>query len=104
MAAVHAGANVDTLKKLMGSRNVEVVYDHYVKATPQFLEEGLGRHVPDYALATVPTEPERVLVNATPLEERHRLAVSLLERAKPENAMAVIAEVLEILGDVLPQK
>ena len=104
MAALHAGANVDTLKKLMGSRNVEVVYDHYVKATPQFLEEGLGRHVPDYALATVPTEPERVLVNATPLEERHRLAVSLLERAKPENAMAVIAEVLEILGDVLPQK
>ena len=99
MAALHAGANVDTLKKLMGSRNVDVVYEHYVKATPQFLEEGLGRHVPDYALATAPAEMERTLVNVTPLEERHRLAVNLLKQAKPENAMEVINKTLEILGD-----
>ena len=99
MAALHAGANVDTLKKLMGSRNVDVVYEHYVKDTPQFLEEGLGRHVPDYALATAPTEMERTLVNVTPLEERHRLAVNLLKQAKPENAMEVINKTLEILGD-----
>ena len=102
MAAKEAGADMDAIKMALGSKSVEVILEHYVKATPQFMKKGIGQHVPDYALATAPAETERALVNATPLEERNRLAVSLLKRAKnltPENASALRDELLRILED-----
>lgn len=102
MAAKEAGADMDAIKKALGSKSVEVILEHYVKATPQFMKKGIGQHVPDFALVTAPEETERALVNATPLEERNRLAVSLLKRAKtltPENATALRDELLRILED-----
>jgi integrase len=102
MAAKEVGADMDAIKKALGSKSVEVILEHYVKATPQFMNKGIGQHVPDFALATAPAETERTLVNATPLEERNRLAVNLLKRVKtltPENANELRNELLKILED-----
>ena len=99
MAAKDAGADMDAIKKYMGSKTVEIILEHYIKATPQFMDKGIGQHVPDFALATVPVETEQALVNATPLEERIRLAVNLLKKATPKTWKEVIAQTLEVLGD-----
>ena len=99
MAAKEAGADMDAIKKYMGSKTVDVILEHYVKATPQFMDKGIGQHVPDFALATAPAETERALVNATPLEDRVRLAVNLVKTLTPENASALRDELLRILED-----
>lgn len=99
MAAKEVDADMDAIKKCMGSKTVEIILEHYIKATPQFMDKGIGQHVPDFALATAPVETERALVNATPLEERIRLAANLLKQATPKTWKAVIAQTLEVLGD-----
>ncbi len=99
MAAKDAGADMDAIKKYMGSKTVEIILEHYIKATPQFMDKGIGQHVPDFALATAPAETEQALVNATPLEERIRVAVSLLKQAKSKTWKAVIDQALEVLGN-----
>ena len=95
MSALQAGANIDTLKKLIGSKNVEVLYEHYVKATPEFMQKGLGQHVPLHALAEAPQRP---MLIATPIEERIRLAISRLKLINSTNWESISTEVLGILG------
>lgn len=96
MSALQAGANIDTLKKLIGSKNVEVLYEHYVKATPEFMQKGLGQHVPLHALAEAPQRP---MLIATPIEERIRLAISRLKLINSTNWESISTEVLGILGE-----
>ena len=100
MAALNEGANIETIKKVLGSKMVEVIMEHYIKATPQFLEKGLGQHVPIHALATASAEPERTMIIATPLEKRVELVIRLLKQATSQNWKRVYTEALEILGDI----
>ena len=97
MSALQAGANIDTLKKLIGSKNVEVLYDHYVKATPEFMQKGLGQHVPLHALAEAP-QPQQPMINITPVEDRIHLAISKLRLINSKNWESISTEVLGILG------
>lgn len=99
MAALNEGANIETIKKVLGSKMVDIIMEHYIKATPQFLEKGLGQHVPIHALATVSAEPERAMIIATPLEQRVELVVRLLKQATSENWEKIRTEILEILGE-----
>ena len=105
IAAIRAEVKMEVLQKVLGSRQVEVVYRHYIKINPDFMQESFTSKVPGYALnrmnssQSLPDEENLHMVNATPLEDRLRLALSLAKSLSPTNAVEVRTELLRILED-----
>ena len=105
IAAVRAEISIELLKKILGSRTVDVLYKHYFRLNKELIHEGFTTKVPAYALNKVsgspalPSAEAPRMVNATPPENRLRLAAARLKTMTPENANELRNELLKLLED-----
>jgi len=103
IAAVRAEIKIELLKKILGSRTVDVLYKHYFRLNKELIHEGFTTKVPAYALNKVagsPALPDAPrMVNATPAENRLKLAAARLKTLTPENANELRNELLKLLED-----
>ena len=103
--ALRVGVKMEVLQKVLGSHQVEVIYRHYMRINPDFMRESFTSKVPGYALNRGTDSPVLSdgiaprMVNATPVKDRLRLALSLAKSLTPTNAVEVRTELLRILED-----
>ena len=103
IAAVRAGSTIELLKKILGSRTTDVLFKHYFRPDKELIHEGFTTKVPAYALNKVAGSPALSdaprMVNATPAENRLKLAAARLKTLTPENANELRNELLKLLED-----
>jgi hypothetical protein len=103
IAAIRAGGKIETKKKIIDSREEDVILKHYFKLNEELMYETFTSKVPDYALNKVSGSPTLSdaprMVNATPPENRLRLAASMVKTLTPENVNELRNELLKILED-----
>ena len=94
--AIRAGVSIELITKVTGAEQVKIIYKHYIKIDKDFMYEGFTSKEPVFASLQ---STEKKIIKTTPINERIRVAIDLLEQIKDEKSSPIIQKVIELLKD-----
>ena len=111
IAAIRADIKIETLKKILGSREVDIILKHYFRLNKELMHEEFTSKAPAYALNKVQGSPALPPSTEAPWmrpplsrEEALKVFAGKISTLTPENASTIRDELLKIFDELAKRR
>ena len=111
IAAIRAGIKIETLKKILGSREVDIILKHYFRLNKELMREEFTSKAPAYALnkakgspALPPSTDAPRMMPPLSQAEALRVFAGKISTLTPENASTLRDELLKIFDELAKRR